>query len=139
MARVLEVFFSQNEETVPHHMTIRLRMLRNGCSHMLRPIEKANDWIVIGDMTVDLGTVKSLTFLGVRASQLENREALTLKFSDVNILGLHLTQKCTGDFVQTALEKTRERIGDEIRLHYTFTNAIFPSIAEGQYGMGNDP
>lgn len=114
MARVLEVFFSQSEETVPHHTTIRLWVFRNGCSHILRPVEKANDWIVIGDLTIDLGTVKCLTFLGVRLSQLENREDLTLKFSDVDILGLHLTQKCTGEFVQTALEKTRERIGNEI-------------------------
>jgi len=81
---------------------------------MLKPVEKANDWIIIGDLTVDLGTVKCLTFLGIRMSRLQNREDLTLKFSDVDILGLHLTQRCTGEFVQTALEKTRERIGDEI-------------------------
>jgi hypothetical protein len=81
---------------------------------MLRPIEKANDWIVIGDLTIDIGTVKCLTFLGVRLGRLENREDLTLNFGDVDILGLHLTQRCTGEFVQTALEKTRERIGDEI-------------------------
>jgi len=89
-------------------------VLRNGYCHLHSPIEKANDWVAIADVTIDLGKVKCLTILGVRMSQLEHRGDYTLKYSDVEILGLHLTQKCTGEFVYNALEETRERIGDDI-------------------------
>lgn len=114
VARVLEVFFSQTNEKIPHHSTIRLWVLRNGYYHLHKPIEKANDWVAIGDTTIDLGKVKCLAILGVRMSQFDGCGDLTLSFKDVKILGLHLTQKCTGEFVRDALEETREKIGDDI-------------------------
>lgn len=114
VARVLEVFFENISEKVPHHSTVRLWVMRNGYYCLNKPIEKADDWVAIGDVTIDLGKVKCLTILGVRMSHLECREDYTLNFCDVEILGLHLTQKCTGEFVYNALEETRERVGDDI-------------------------
>jgi hypothetical protein len=93
VARVLDVFFALFDQTVPHHTTIRLWILRNGYYELKKPIQQADDWVAIGDVTVDLGKVKCLTILGVQLSRLSRRGDYTLTHNDVEILGLYPTQK----------------------------------------------
>jgi hypothetical protein len=74
-------------------------------------LEKANDWISIGDLTISVGKLKCLAILGVRMNQLDTRNDLTLSHKDVEVLGLYPTEKSTGKFVEGAYEDSAKRIG----------------------------
>jgi hypothetical protein len=76
-----------------------------------KPIEKSDDLVALADITISLGKSKGLVILGTRLNKLEHRKDYTIKHQDVEILGLHITEKATGDFVQQAFEETRNRIG----------------------------
>lgn len=84
-----------------------------GLHELYRPLEQAADWIAIGDLTIEIGKVKCLAIVGVRASKLELREDRTLSHSDVNILGLYPTEKATAEFCQKSFEHARERVGSD--------------------------
>jgi hypothetical protein len=91
--------------------TIRNWVVRNGLHHLEKPIEKSDDMVAIGDITISLGKSKCLAILGTRIEKLEQREDYTLNHQDVEILGLHITEKATGEFVQQSFEETRNQIG----------------------------
>lgn len=111
IASVLKVFFSGVTERIPHRTTIRNWFLRNGLHNLEKPIEKSDDMVAIGDITISLGKLKCLAILGARTDKLKQREDYTLNHQDVEILGLHITEKATGDFVQQSFEETRTRTG----------------------------
>ena len=110
-ATILEVIFGKTNHKMPHHTTVRCWVIRHGYYHIQKPIEKADDWIAIGDLTIQLGKIKCLTILGVGMSNLEQRTDFTLTHKDVEILGLHATEKATGEFSCKAFIETRNRIG----------------------------
>lgn len=109
--RVLEVFAKQIEISIPHHTTVRQWVIRNGCYNLQLPLEKADDWVAIGDLTISLGKMKCLAILGVRMSNLEKKENLILTHSDVEVLGLYPTEKSDGEFVHKALNDSVARVG----------------------------
>lgn len=111
IVRVLQVFANQVDFAIPHHTTIRQWIIRYGCHNLQTPLDKANDWIVIGDLTISAGKLKCLATLGVRKSKLETKEDLTLSHKDVAVLGLYPTKKSTGEFVNECLEDSAKRIG----------------------------
>ncbi len=111
VARVLKVIFGGTIEKTPTRTTVRNWIIRNGSHNLEQPIEKSEDMVAIGDITISLGKVKCLAILGARMGKLEQRGDYTLNHQDVEILGLHLTEKATGDFVQQSFEETRDRIG----------------------------
>jgi len=113
VAAVLKVIFGEITEKIPHHTTIRNWVIRNGCYNLVKPIEKSEDMVGIGDVTIALGKLKCLAILGVRMNTLEKRGDYTLAHNDVEILGLHLTEKSTGEFANKSFEETRSRIGSE--------------------------
>lgn len=105
------MFAKQIDIAIPHHTTIRQWIIRHGCHSLQSPLEEANDWISIGDLTVSVGKLKCLAILGVRMSKLESREDLTLSHKDVEVIGLYPTTKSTGKFVEEAYEDSAKRIG----------------------------
>lgn len=111
VAGVLKVIFGGVTERTPNRITVRNWIIRNGSHNLEQPIEKSDDIVAIGDITISLGKVKCLAILGTRQNKLEQREDYTLNHQDVEILGLHITEKATGDFVQQSFEETRNRIG----------------------------
>lgn len=113
VAAVLKVIFGEIAERTPHHTTIRNWVIRNGCYNLEKPIEKSEDMVGIGDITIALGKLKCLAILGVRMTTLEKRGDYTLAHTDVEILGIHLTEKSTGEFANKSFEETRIRIGSE--------------------------
>lgn len=113
VAAVLKVVFGEIAGKTPHHTTIRNWVIRNGCYNLEKPIEKSDDIVGIGDVTIALGKLKCLAILGVRMNKLEERGNYTLAHNDVEILGLHLTEKSTGDFANQSFEATRDRIGSD--------------------------
>jgi hypothetical protein len=74
-------------------------------------LEQADDWIVIGDLTISVGKLKCLATLGVRMKDLELRDDLTLAHKDVEVLGIYPTEKSTGEFAEKAFEDSSKRVG----------------------------
>lgn len=92
--------------SIPHHSTIRLWITRAGCYALNKPIESAQDWVAIGDLTIDVGKVKCLAILGTRMDKLESRGDYILSHEDVVLLGLHPTEKSTGEFNHASFTET---------------------------------
>lgn len=109
--RILEVFANQIDLDIPHHTTIRLWVIRYGCYSLQIPLDQADDWLSVGDITVSVGKTKCLVVLGVRMKHLESSENLILTHADVEVLGLYPTEKSTGEFVKEAFEDSVKRIG----------------------------
>lgn len=97
--------------SIPHHTTIRQWIIRYGCHNLCAPLNQANDWLTIGDLTISVGKLKCLATIGIRMSDLEQKENLILTHKDVEILGLYPTEKSTGEFVEKAFEDSAKRIG----------------------------
>ncbi len=114
VASVLKVIFGGITERTPHRTTVRNWFIRHGLHNLEKPIEKSDDLVAIGDITISLGKLKCLAILGTRLGKLEQRADYTLNHQDVEILGLHITEKATGDFVQQSFEETRNRIGIDL-------------------------
>jgi hypothetical protein len=111
VARVLEVLSEHFQQPVPHHTTIRQWVVRNGCYTLNSPLEQANDWVAIGDLTISLGKIKCLAVVGARTSNLEKRDDFKLTHQDIEVLGLYPTEKSNGNFVNEALKDSAKRVG----------------------------
>lgn len=111
IVRVLEVFSKNVDLSVPHHTTVRQWIMRYGCYSLQKPLDNAEDWICIGDLTISVGKLKCLATLGVRMCSLEQRKNLTLSHADVEVIGLYPTEKSTGKFIEDAFEDSAKRIG----------------------------
>lgn len=92
--------------SIPHYSTVRLWITRAGCYTLNKPIERGQDWVAIGDLTIDVGKVKCLAILGTRMNKLESRGDYILSHEDVVLLGLHPTEKSTGEFNYDSFTET---------------------------------
>jgi hypothetical protein len=110
ISNVLKVIFNKCNFRKPHYTTVRTWIIRNGCYQLSKPIERADDWVVIGDLTLDIGKIKCLALLGVQMSKLEERGDYTLAHEDVVLLDLHPTERATADFIHNSLQITHEKI-----------------------------
>lgn len=115
IASVLQVVFGHFLDKIPHHTTIRQWLIRNGFYQLQVPLQKAEDWVAIGDLTIDVGRIKCLAIIGVRMSRVEWLSNYTLTHRDVTILGLYPTESSTGEFIQKAFQDTRNRVGTDFQ------------------------
>jgi hypothetical protein len=111
IVRIFEVFSKEINLSIPHHTTVRQWFIRFGCHSLQTPLNKAEDWISIADLTISMGKLKCLAILGVQQRDLEKKENLILTHKDVQLLGLYPTEKSTGDFIERAFEDSAERVG----------------------------
>ena len=111
--RVLaEVFnFLDIDRPVPSHQSTRDWLMRLGLAQLNQPLTLADDWVWIIDATVQAGTDKCLAIVGVRLSQLKDRDDLTLRRDDLSLLHLDVLQQCNGDIVEQHLKQTIARTG----------------------------
>jgi hypothetical protein len=83
---IVAEFFRIEWET-PHHTTARTWLLRIGLYQLMRPKERADDWVWIVDHTVQIGQEKCLIVLGIRLSQLP-RPGECLRLEHLTLLAL---------------------------------------------------
>jgi hypothetical protein len=108
---VLNLFFSWLGCTVsvPHWTTIRGWLQRVGVAALDAPVEKADDWILMADHSIQLGTDRAFMVMGIRASQLPP-VGQPLRHEDVRTLLLHPSgswkQEATADDLRTVIERT---------------------------------
>lgn len=77
---------------------------------MQKPLQEGQ-WVLLGDVTVDIGTLKCLVTLGVNLDVLYEREDITLSYEDLEIVGIHPTEKATGEFAEQSFRADIDRLG----------------------------
>jgi hypothetical protein len=90
--------------------TVQLWLLRLGLHELQRPKERADDWILLIDHTLQLGSWKCLLIVGVRQSAWQRLER-PLAHHDLTLLDLKPVQKSDGDQVAERLEGVAKQVG----------------------------
>lgn len=85
--------------------------MRNGYSKLNEEILENGTWVILGDVTVDIGKVKALVTVGVDLDKLEERGEYTISLEDLHIIGIHPTESSTGEFAYKAFDEAKERLG----------------------------
>jgi hypothetical protein len=93
----------------PSHATILLWVKKYGFFLLSKSVEKAEDWVVIIDESVQFGQNKLLLVYGIRHSEIPMNRGLV--FTDLNPLVLVSKSSWTGDLIAQELEKLEESIG----------------------------
>lgn len=105
-----KTLFSDLHQKKPSDSTIRLWVMRSGYAKLNKELPDGQ-WIIIGDVTVDVGTLKCLVNVGVNLDVLYEREDITLTFDDLEVVGIHPTQKATGEFAEESFRSDIIRLG----------------------------
>lgn len=95
---------------VPTNNTIQSWVLRIGLYQLSRPIERADDWVIILDHTCQLGPHKCLIVLGIRLSHWATLNR-PLVIQDLSVLMIRVVTSSTGLLVQQQLLEVQARIG----------------------------
>lgn len=107
---VFKTLFSDSDQKKPSDSTIRLWVMRFGYAKLNKDLPDGQ-WVMIADVTVDIGTLKCLVNVGVNLDVLYEREDITLTFDDLEIVGIHPTQKATGKFAEESFRTDINRLG----------------------------
>jgi hypothetical protein len=94
----------------PHYTTVRQWTMRNSYSKLHSKLPDSK-WVVIGDVTIDIGKIKCLVTVATDLAKLEEREDYTLSLSDLQIVGINPTEKSTGLFASKAFEEACQKLG----------------------------
>ena len=95
---------------VPTNNTIQSWVLRIGLYELSRPVELADDWVIILDHTCQLGPHKCLIVLGIRQSHWATLSR-PLVLQDLSVLMIRVVTSSTGLLVQQQLLEVQARIG----------------------------
>lgn len=101
-------FTAVKNQPIPSHKTIGRWLTRVGLYKLNCPKEKANDWALVVDNSVQIGTQKCLVILGVRLSKFQGK---ALRFEDMEMLAMEFHDRSDAKIVCKALEKAQERVG----------------------------
>ena len=101
-------FAAVKNQPIPSHKTISRWLTRVGLYKLNCPKEKANDWALIVDNSVQIGTQKCLVVLGVRLSKFQGK---ALRFEDMEMLAMEFHDRSDARIICKALEKVQEKVG----------------------------
>lgn len=93
---------------IPSYNSIRSWMLRVGLYELKQRPVYDEDWVLMLDATVELGTMKCLGILGVPLSRLKET-GYALKHQDVDVLGVVPLSSCTGAVIAQQLKKVTQQ------------------------------
>lgn len=104
-AQIIEAY---NE--APSHVTIRNWTLKIGYFELIRTKEKANDWIILLDHSIQFGQEKILVVLGIRESVFLKLNR-PLKYRDLETLLIKPATNWNGGLVLVEIEKLKKELG----------------------------
>ena len=111
--RAVRIFCSEipelHDETVPSYWTIERWASTVGYYKLIHPKVMADDWLIIIDLSIQIGTQKCLTILGCRRSDLPKGQALTLE--DLEPLELRIESTINGEVIRESLEAVTKKVG----------------------------
>jgi hypothetical protein len=110
--KAIHIAFSQfaavQDQPVPTHKSIARWLTQIGLYKLNSLKEQANDWALIVDNSVQIGTQKCLVILGMRLSKFQGK---ALTFEDMEMLVMEIHDKSNAKTVCQALEKAQEKVG----------------------------
>ena len=108
----IHIAFSQftavKNQAIPTYKSISRWLTQVGLYKLNCPKEQADDWALIIDNSVQIGSHKFLVILGVRLSKLQGK---ALTFEDMEVLVMEIHKKSDAKNVYTALEKAQKKVG----------------------------
>jgi len=117
--RGIALIFSSLEGVVaavgPCAETIRLWLLRVGLFLLRRPVPRCSDWVLLVDLTIQLGQHKCLVILGVPLSLLRS-QGYSPGHHDVQVLSLQVLTHCSGKTVSGHLSTVSKRLGVPVQI-----------------------
>ena len=111
--KALKAFFltipSLESIAVPSRTTVQRWMAKVGYHKLHCPLEKADDWIILIDESIQVGSQKYLTIFGCRAKNLPVGRSLTLD----DLIPLHavVLAKSDGNIIRDILNTVTLRVG----------------------------
>ena len=102
--KTFNLFSPYCELEAPSYNSIRSWLLRVGLYELNQRPVYDEDWIMLLDATLELGTLKCLGILGIPVSRLAET-GYALKHHDVDLLALVVLASCTGEVIDEELEK----------------------------------
>jgi hypothetical protein len=109
IVKLLQPFLPQFD-AAPAPNTVQWWLLRLGLHELQRPKEKADDWIVMVDHTLQLGARKCLLIVGIRQSAWEQLTE-PLEHEHLTMLALEPVEKSNGGQVDRQLQGVAEKVG----------------------------
>jgi hypothetical protein len=109
---VLKMFLDwlQVDTKLPDWTAVRTWIQRVGVAAIRRPIEQADDWVLLADHSNQIGTEKVLAILGVRASKMPP-PGQALKHDDVRLMMLKPGTSWKREDMTSAYEEVAQRCG----------------------------
>jgi hypothetical protein len=103
------------DEHAPALSTVRSWLFRMGLSLLRQPLERREDWILILDLTVEMGTDKVCVILAISQERLQalsrRRDSCCLSHQDVVVVALEVLEHSSGEVIAQQLEKQEARLG----------------------------
>ena len=106
--RGLNIYFNFDFK-VPSHTTLSNWRKKVGYYCLQQTMEPADDWVIILDESIQLGTSKLLLILGIRDSFWDFERPL--KLTDMEILYMASHSPCNAPVIVSALEKVKQKVG----------------------------
>jgi hypothetical protein len=110
----------------PRHTTIISCVKKLGIYNLEKPKERANDWIIILDESVEFGNDKILVILGIREKDIDFTRAL--KYQDLVPLTIKISNSWKGEDIRNEIELLKEEIGEIKYAVADMGNAIKKSL-----------
>jgi hypothetical protein len=100
---------------LPDWTTSRQWFLRLGLAQLRQPLEPAEDWIWLVDHSVQIGTVKCLVIVGLRARDqppaAPHPDSRPLEAQDLRLIALEPMEQANKQTIHVELEKATQRTG----------------------------
>ena len=112
--KAVGIFFEEIPELrgikIPSFTTVQRWAATVGYFKLECPKVRADDWQVIIDMSIQMGTQKCLTILGCRRANIKPGRAL--KLQDLEPIEVRILNKVNGQAIKEALAAAREKVGN---------------------------
>jgi len=110
--RVFAILYRKLEATtaIPAANSVRWWLQRLGLYALRESLPKADDWVLLIDHSVQIGTVKACVILGVRLCDVPYPRR-ALRFEDMHVIAVIPVERSTGEIVDTQLDRATRRIG----------------------------
>ena len=106
---ILNSYYHLTTKT-PSHVTISNWVKKAGYYQITMPKEKANDWILIIDESIQIGAEKLLLILGIRVSKIGFTRALNYK--DITIISQVSKSGWNSELISEEIKKAEAQLGN---------------------------
>jgi len=106
---IIQQRFIDSLDEAPRHTTIMNWVLKIGCYELTKPKPKADDWVIILDHSIQIGTEKVFVVLGIKESSIQFDRPL--QYKDLTPLIITSRKKWNGEDVAEHLRCLEDEIG----------------------------